>query len=104
MSASESVIPEIYDKLLIKQRTCFARLSSNHSLLCYVPKSRATLTSELQSHDEEPVHLARLTRPFSLDLSHLGAQHTHWAPLKEQMPDSNQGNKKPAGNQLCYDF
>lgn len=46
MSASEFVIPEIYNKLQIKQRSCFARLSSNHSFLGYVPKTRATLRSE----------------------------------------------------------
>lgn len=37
----------LHSGLLMKQRTCFARSGSNRSFLCYVPKTRATLRSEL---------------------------------------------------------
>lgn len=40
VSALEFVIPEIYNKLLIKQRTCFARVSSNHSFLHLCAKTQ----------------------------------------------------------------
>lgn len=64
-SALEFVIPEIYNQLLIKKRTCFARLSSNHSFLCYVPKPGPHSRLSCQSRDDGPVHLARLTAPLA---------------------------------------
>lgn len=101
MSASKFVIPEIYNKLPVKQRTCFARLSSNHTFLCYVPKTKATLRSELPVPWWQASSSGHFTAPSSLDLNHPGAQSACSAPTKKQMPDSTQDNKKPAGNQLC---
>ena len=65
-----------------------------------MPKTRATLRSEL------PVPATRswVSQPVSQrppHLNHLRAQPAGWVPVKECVPDSTHGNKKPAGNQLC---